>query len=137
MTAGINGADILLLCNTGTENSPVWTAVGSQRGCTFEETNEEIDMSSKDSRKYRVMAGRYSAKLSMDALYVPDDTSYQALYAALRDGDLILVRREEEGVALEEAHAVITSMSTEAPDQDAATLAIEMTLDDGWTAVGS
>ena len=134
---GMNGADILLLVNTGTDQSPTWTAVGSQRGCTFEETNEEIDMSSKDSRAYRVIAGRYSAKLSMDALYIPNDAAFLALNAALRDGDLIQVRREELGVATEEAPALITSMSTEAPDQDGTVLAIELTLDDGWTPVGS
>ncbi len=133
----MNGADILLLANTGTDQSPTWTAVGSQRGVTFEETNEEIDMSSKDSRNYRVIAGRYSAKLSLEALYVPNDAAFLALQAALRDGELIKVRREESGVETEEAPALITSMSTEGPDQDAAVISIELTLDDGWTAVGS
>lgn len=133
----MNGSDVLLLANTGTDESPTYVAVGCQRGVTFEETNEEIDMSCKDSRAKRVIAGRYTAALSMDAVYVPDNTAYLALKTALRDGELILVRREEEGVAIEEAHALITSMSSEFPDQDAATISIDMTIDDGWTEVGS
>ena len=134
---GMNGADILLLVNTGTPSVPVWTECGGQRDCSFEETNDEIDMSSKDSRRKRIIAGRYTSTLSMDALYVPDNAAFIALNTALRDGELIKVRREESGVAYEEANALITSMTTEAPDQDAATIAIELTLDDGWTELTS
>jgi len=133
----MNGADILLLANTGTDASPVWTAVGSQTGVTFEETNDEIDLSSKDSRAKRVSAGRYGATISLDALYVPSDTAYLALKAAMRAGDLIKVRREEEGTATEEADALITSMSEEGPDQDAATISIDLTIDGEWSEVGS
>jgi len=133
----MNGADVLLLVNTGTLNSPTWTAVGSQRGVTFEETNEEIDVSSKDSRAGRVIAGRYGATLSLDALYVPNDAAYLALKTALRAGELIKIRREELGTATEEADALITSMSEEAPDQEGATISIEMTVDGEWDVVGS
>ena len=78
----MNGTDVLVLVNTGTNESPVWTAVGSQRDCSFEETNEEIDMSSEDGRAKRVIAGRYASTLSLDALYVPDDTAYLDLKTA-------------------------------------------------------
>lgn len=133
----MNGTDILLLVNTGTINSPVYTAVGSQRDMTRDETTEEIDMSSKDSRAKRVIGGRYESALTLDALYVPSNAAYQALKTAMRAGDLILVRISESAVQTEEASALITSMSEEAPDQDAAVIAIELTIDGEWETVGS
>jgi len=122
----VNGTDILVLVSG--------TAVGSQRDCSFDESNEEIDMSSKDSRAYRVIAGRYKASLSLDALYVPDDASYQALKTALRDGSLIQVNREEDGTTLETADAIVTKLSEKGPDQGPATVSISLTIDNGWTA---
>lgn len=133
----LNGSDVLLLVNTGTPTVPAYEAVGSQRDVNFEESTEEIDVSSKDSRAKRVLPGRYSSSLSLDALYVPSDAAYQALKSAMRDGELILVAREEEGVTLETANALITSMSEAMPDQGESTISISLTVDGVWTAVGS
>lgn len=125
----MNGADVLVLIEG--------TLVGSQRDVSFEETSESIDTSSKDSRARRVIPGRYSATMSLDALYVPDDTAYLALKAAMRDGTLVTVRRQEEGSALEEAEAVVTSLSEEGPDQDAATVSVSFDIDGEWEEVTS
>jgi predicted secreted protein len=133
----MNGTDVLILVNTGTEVSPVYTAVGSQRGASLSETNDEIDISSKDSRAGRYLAGRYGSTLSLDGLYVPSNVAYLALKTAQRAGDAILVRIEEEGVEVEEASAIITDMSTDFPDQDAATISIDLRIDGEWAAVGS
>jgi TP901-1 family phage major tail protein len=129
----INGSDILLFVNTGTPELPSYEAVGSQRDVTFEENTEEIDVSSKDQREMRVIAGRYSANISLDALYVPDDAAFTALQDAMRNGTLILVQRQEAGVALEEADALITSMSSSFPDQGEGTISISLTIDGAWT----
>lgn len=133
----INGTDILLLVNTGTSETPVYEAVGSQRDVTFDESTEEIDVSSKDSRASKVLGGRYSASLSLDALYVYSDAGYTELKDAMRDGRLILVTREEEGVSIETAEALITSMSESFPDQGEATISIDMTIDGFWTELVS
>lgn len=120
----MNGTDILLLVNG--------TAVGSQRDVTFEETNEEIDMSSKDGRAKRVIAGRYGSSVSLDAVYVPSDAAYLLLKAAMRNGTLIQINRQEEGSILESADALVTSISEAGPDQDAATVSIDLTIDGDW-----
>lgn len=133
----MNGSDVVLLVNTGTELVPAYEIVGSQRDVSFEETTEEIDVSSKDGRAKRVIAGRYASSISLDALYVPSDAAYQALKDAKRDGELILVAREENEVTLETANALITSMSESFPDQGEATISISLTIDDVWTVVGS
>ncbi len=134
----MNGADVLLLVNTGTDEAPVYEAVGSQRGATFEENTAEIDVSSKTGgRAMRVVAGRYDATVTLDGLYVPDDNAYQALKAAERAGTLIKIRRQEEDADLEEASALITQISEAAPDQDAATISISLRISGAWAEVGS
>ncbi len=134
----MNGTDILLLVNTGTPSVPVYQAVGSQRDATFGETNEVIDVSSKDTgRGKRVLAGRYTAEITMEALYVPSDTAYQALQDALRTGSLIKVVRQELGVSLEEASAVVTDLSQAAPDQDGATVSVGLAIDGLWAEIGT
>lgn len=133
----MNGADILLLVNTGTPLVPSYEVVGSQRDVTFDEATEEIDVSSKDSRAKRVLPGRYSSSLSLDALYVPTDAAYQALRDAMRDGELILVARQEDGVTTETADALITALSEAFPDQGEATISISLTIDGFWTEVAT
>jgi len=133
----INGTDVLLYANTGTVLVPVYTLVGSQRDVTFDESNDEIDVSNKDERAKRVLAGRYSASVSLDALYIVDDAAYLALRDAERDGDLILIERVEASGRDETATALITSLSEALPDQGEATISISMTIDGTWTEVGS
>jgi len=133
----MNGTDVLLLVNTGTPSLPVYEVVGSQRDVTFEEATEEIDVSSKDSRAKRVLPGRYSSSLSLDALYVPTNADYQALKDAMRNGDLILVARQEDNVTLETADALITALSEAFPDQGEATISVSLTVDGFWTELTS
>lgn len=133
----MNGSDILLLVNTGTPAVPVYEAVGSQRDVTFDEETAEIDASSKDGRAKRVLPGRYSAGLSLDALYVPTNDAYLALRSAMRDGELILVAREDDNVTQETADALITSLSESFPDQGEGTISISLTIDGEWTEVGT
>ena len=132
-----NGADILLMVNVGTEAMPQYLAVGSQRDFSREETTEEIDASSKDSDAYRPLPGRNKSTITMDSLYIPNDESYQALKTAKRNREFILVRRQEAGGDLEEARAIITNLSRNAPDNDVATLTIGLTIDADWEEVGS
>ena len=135
----MNGADVLISVNTGTEAVPVWTAVGSQKDASLEETSEEIDVSNKTSRNKRVLAGRYSASVSLEALYVSDDTGYSALRTAMRYGDLVQIARTviTSGVPAqtEKADAIITSLSEAFPDQDGATVSISLTISGGWVAI--
>ena len=129
----INGSDVLLKVNTNTSASPVWVAVGSQREASFEDTTEEIDISTKDGgREKLLMAGRYSSSVSLDSLYVPTDTAFVALKDAMRDGDLVMIQRTQSGSVVEAASAIVTSMSESYPDQDAATISISLTIDGEW-----
>jgi len=132
-----NGADILVLVNMGTLITPMYQVMGSQRDVTFEETNDEIDVSSKDAREKRVLAGRYSSSISLDALYVPSDSAYQVLKAAMRAGTILQLLREEMGASVEYASAIITSLSEAGPDQGEATVSASFTVDGAWVEIGT
>lgn len=124
----MNGTDVIVQVNTGTDVTPAWTPVAKQRGASLSEKNDAIDMSSKDGREYEGIAGRYSAEMKLDALYVPDDTAYMALKTALRDGTLVKLQTEEAGAATEQCSAFISELSSDYPDQDAATISATFTI---------
>lgn len=133
----MNGSDLLILVNIGTTEAPSYMAVGCQRDATIDEASATIDVSCKDSRAQRVLAGRYSATISLDALYIPDDQAYQALKDANRNGDLILIAREELGVVTETFPAKVDSLSQSFPDQGEATVSASFTVDGFPVAAGS
>ena len=120
----MNGADVLLYVNGD--------VVGSQTNVKFDEKTAEIDMSSKDGRAKRVIAGRYSATVTLDALYLASDTAYGALKSAMRDGTLVTIVRQDEETTHEEADAVVTSLSEAAPDQDAVKVSVDLAIDGEW-----
>lgn len=132
-----NGTDILLLVNTGTPTVPVYEAVASQRDVSFEETTAEIDISSKESRAWYGLPGRYKSTLSLDALYIPTDAGYLALRDAMRNGTTILIAKEDLTVTTETAEAIITSLSEALPDQAEATYNAALSITGEWTEVGT
>ncbi len=129
----MNGTTVILLVNTGTPTIPIYTAVGSQRDVSFEESTAEIDLSSKNAREQTVGAGRYSANLTLDNLYVESDAGYEALKDAMRNEELILVAKQVDDVTTETANALVTSLSERNPDQGEATVTCSLTINDGWT----
>lgn len=133
----MNGTDLLLLVNTGTPTVPTYEVVGCQRDATLEETTDTVDVSCKNSRAQRVLPGRYSGTISLDALYVPTNAAYLALVDANRNGELILVARQEDGVVTATVNAKVDTISETFPDQDAATISVSLTIDGFWTEVGS
>lgn len=133
----MNGADILVLLNIGTPAAPSYEVLGSQRNVTFVENTANRDASSKDSRAQRVEPGRYSSTVSLEALYVPTEDGYQALVDAMRDGTKLLIRRQEDEVNIEESDCVVNSISGAGPDQETATVAVELTVDGDWTELTS
>lgn len=126
-----NGTDVLLLADVA--GTP--TVVGSQRGLTIEETTETIDTSSKDSRAMRVKAGRYGSTVSLEHLYVPTNTAYLALRDANRNGTAITITRREFGLNFEEACAIVTSLSSDFPDQGESVISIELEVDGFWLPI--
>lgn len=122
----MNGTDITLLVGA--------VAVGCQRDVTFNENTAEIDVSCKTQRAKRVLGGRYSSDVTLDALYVFNDASYLALVTAMRSGDLVTIVRTEDGGADDStASALVTSISNRFPDQAESTVSISLVVDGDWS----
>ncbi len=128
------GSDVLLLVNTGNVASPVWTEVGCQRGLDITENNEFADTSCKNSGNRTGLPGRYSASITLDAVYLYDDNAYTALKNAQRNRQVIQVMVKRTGVNIEYASAVIASMARSYPDQEVRTLSVTLEITGGWTA---
>ena len=122
---GKNGSDILITIGG--------MVVGSQRDATIDESSDVIDISSKESRARRILPGRYSSTLSLDALYVPDSVSYTAIKTAMREGTLVNVAVMDNNINIKSASGYVTSLSEEYPDQGEATVSITIEIDGEWT----
>lgn len=119
-----NGSDVLITTQVG----GVDTVVGSQRNVDISEAVSEIDVSNKDAPEMKVIGGRYSATLSLEALYVPTNAAYNALKSAFRSRTLVQVKIREAGATtnLETFNALITALNRSHPDQGESTTSIDM-----------
>ncbi len=120
----VNGSDVLIMTQVG----GVDTVVGSQRNVDISEAVSEIDVSNKDAPEMKVIGGRYSATLSLEALYVPTNSAYSALKSAFRARTLVTVKVRESGetTGLETFSALITALNRSHPDQGESTTSIDM-----------
>lgn len=123
----INGTLVILLIDN--------EVVGHQRGLSIGETNAPIDYSSKERRERRVGYGRYESTLSVESLYVPNASGYNAIQAAQRSGTMVELIRREKGQNFETAFGVISSVSGDFPDQGEAVLSIDVDIDGPWAPV--
>lgn len=131
----LNGQTYLVLVNTGTDESPVWTLVGEQRDLTTERNTAEIDASHKGNADQVLLAGRNSATLQLSALAVPEDAGQAALDAAQENRTLVKVLTQRAGDPLRMADFLITNISEGAPDMDVATFDVSMTRSGSWQSV--
>lgn len=132
------GQDVLIYVNTGTEASPTWETIGGQRGADIARTAATIDASSKDSADAQLIAGRKESSVSIDALFIPTNQAYQKLLSAYDSQTNVLVRKSNLGNFVEEAECFITDLSESHPDNDVATVSIELLVNGGWKpAAGS
>lgn len=132
--AGMNGTDVLLQVNTGTDAVPVWTTVAAQRDASVSRSNDTIDFSSKDSRHWDGAAGRAESELSLDGLVpVAGEAGFDALLAAWEDGTLIGVQQQRAGAAFKLAKGIVTKMDEEYPDQGESTFSASVKIAGQWT----
>lgn len=134
----MNGTSVLVLAQTGTDGTtgdPIYTAVGEQTNLSTESTTNMIAADSKDSGHTKWLPGKQDDTASLEALYVPSDTAYKAIETAKKNGELIYLRRSEDGVNVEEAPAYVQSISKNFPDNDNSTVTLSFQLNDFWTAL--
>lgn len=125
----MSGTQVLLLANTPTG----FQAVAEQTSLSIEESVNLIEAGSKDSPHQKYLYGKAEGTLTLESLYVPDDSAYQALKNAQRNREIIKIRRKEGSQEVEEADALVETISTEFPDDDVATVSVDLTLNSDWT----
>jgi TP901-1 family phage major tail protein len=131
----IPGKSLLIYVNTGTDATPVWTKVGAQRGFSLEETADNFETTSKDSGVNREYEYSYnSSTISLNGLYIPSDEGLQALKNAQRNQEKIKAQTWENGAAVEQADALVTTRTIEGPHDNSATYSTELQITGGWTA---
>lgn len=133
--AGNNGQLFLVLVDIGTSIANFVVAAG-QRDATQDETNDVIDLSSKDSGRTKdIILGRLTQTLSFTGLHIFGDAGRAALIDASRNGTAIKLRTQFNAVDTEEASAFVTSRSESHPDQDASLIDIAFEISGQWAAV--
>lgn len=133
--SGINGADVLLLVDVGV-SSPSFVIAAGQRDVTFDESNNLIDISSKDTgRIEEVLMGRLTQTVTLDMLFINGDAGYLALKDASRNGTAITIRRRFQGADIEDATAFVETRSETFPDQDAGLVSLAFRLSGAWVVV--
>lgn len=123
----VKGVDIVILVDTGTQGSPVWTAVGGQRGATLSESVETIDLTHKGSNGYKEYDyGFADWTISCDGVYISDNAGYTALVDAMRNKTPVKVRWQEESTDAYEGSALVISRDLEGPYEGEATYSVEL-----------
>lgn len=121
------GVDILILVRTGgTDQDPVFTVVGGQRGATLSESVETIEITHKASTGKEYDYGWSDWTISCDGVYIEDDAGYAALVSAMRNKQQVQVRWSEGGASKLEGMALVTSRDLDGPYDGEATYSVEL-----------
>jgi predicted secreted protein len=121
------GCDALVKVNTGTEQSPVWTAVGAQKDSTLNRGTNAIDTTSKDGLGWESkMAGFKNWSLDFDNFYVQDDAGFLLLEAAFEDREPIQVQVAYPDGTIYSGSAIITSAPAKQPIKDAIVVSFKL-----------
>lgn len=136
----IVGNDVVLLVNTGTAAAPAYQLIGEQRSLTYDLERELIDASHKGSDFTHNLYGRQSGTMSLDALY-PDPAAGTAatqsrLLQAQNNKEEIVVRMRV-GTQIQESSVLVSSVSTEFPDNDVSAFSAELALQRPFSVVAA
>lgn len=120
----VKGVDILIMVKNLEEGE--FIPVGGQRNATFSETNEPIETTHKMSGGFKEFDYGFGEwTVSGDGVYIKDDEGYSTLVNAMRNKEKVKLRVQEEGAAVLEGLALLTSRDLESGFEGEATYAIE------------
>lgn len=118
----VKGIDFIVSVNTGTQELPVFTKIGFQRGATLNRSSETLETTSKNSNGYKEFEyGFKEWSIDADGLYSNSEISYQYLENAFMEGTKVKVQFATPSGEQYEGMALITDMPLEAPYDDMAT----------------
>lgn len=118
----LKGIDFIIEVNTGTEASPVWTAIAGQRGGSFNGSGDTMDSTSKDGSGWEEnIVGLRSWSIDFDGLHSETDVGLQKVFDEWIAGNQVHVRMKFPSGTTYEGDATITDISIDAPHDDVAT----------------
>jgi TP901-1 family phage major tail protein len=130
----LNGSSVLLMV-PDPNSAGKYIAVAEQTGLSVEESKNLIEISAKGDTHQKSMYGRQEGTISLEGMYVPNDTAYKELKKAFDNKTTILVRRDGGSGDIEQATCLIESISREFPDDDVSTVSVELRLNEAFTVV--
>lgn len=133
----IDGAQVLVIVNMGDDTTPDWQPVAEQTNLSIENTRNLIEATSKESDHTKWIYGKKDGTTSLEKLYVPNDSAFMAIEDAQKNGETVILRRTEDGENIEEAEALVETISKEFPDNDASTCTADFQLDEDWHEVST
>lgn len=113
--AKTTGVDFVIYVNTGTEEVPVWSKVGGQRGATLSRSKEGVDSTDKDSTCRERLCGIRDWSIDFDGLIIETDTGYLGLEAAYESDAALLVQARTPAGHIHQGSAILTDFSIEGP----------------------
>lgn len=124
-----SGSNVLLYAKDGGS----YIEVGYQTGLSAEESTNLIEVSYKNKTHTHFIPGKDDGKLTLEALHVVSDQGLQALKNAHRNQQPIYIQRQENGGKTQYNQALIESYKVENPDEDVATISVELQLTQDWS----
>lgn len=122
------GSNVLLWAHDGEK----YVEIGYQTGLSTEESTNLIELKYKNKRHVDFIPGREDGKVTLEALHLLSDEGLQILKDAQRQRSKVLIQRKEAGGPVEEAEALVESITRENPDDDAPTVSVELQLVTDW-----
>lgn len=120
--AQIKGIDFIISVNTGTEEVPVYTKVGGQRGATLNRSADTFESTNKDSGDFKEFEyGFKEWSVDADGLLVVSDTGFSALELAYMDSKKVRIQVGLPSGMKYEGLAIITDLPIEMPYDDLVT----------------
>ena len=132
---GMDGAQVLVLVDLGENGQSDWQPCAEQTNLSTETTRNLIEASSKDSDHAKWLYGKQESSVSLEKLYTPNDSAFMAIEDAMNNRETVVLRRTENGKDIEEATALVESISKEFPDDDASTCEAEFQLNERWRVI--
>lgn len=113
-TGTVNGTDILLYSDGN--------AIGASTGASMSWTQNTIETTNKDTGNYSTfIAGRKAGTMSVEGMYALDETyGFSYLWGLFIESSTVTLRYSTEvsGDKYYQCDAIITSLDSDAPDND-------------------
>lgn len=131
-----DGTDVVISVRTATGTPDTYTVLATQMDASRSLTRDAFETSSKDADDKTYLAGKRDSTISVELRYTPGDTAVAALITAYESATgAVRVRIPARGAdAARQADGLVTDISEEYPDADAASRTVEIQVSGGWTA---